>query len=131
MKLDVDCVRAVLFELEKLPFNSETNILRMHNSIPGFSQDEIEYACLKLHEADFVELSTVHTLGNCVPRVCSITGLTFKGHEFLEQIREPSRWEKVKEVAKNVGSYSLPILSDIAKELLVAAAKAAIAHYIG
>lgn len=49
------------------------------------------------------------------PDRVSIKGLTWKGHEFLADIRSDTAWEKAKEkVAKVGGSVSLSTLAEVA-----------------
>lgn len=44
--------------------------------------------------------------------------MTWQGHEFLDRIRDPQIWAKTKEGAKRVGSFSLDVLSDIARGII-------------
>lgn len=46
--------------------------------------------------------------------------LSVSGHEFLENIRQDTNWNKTKEVAKSAGSTSIKIISNIASNLAVA-----------
>lgn len=40
--------------------------------------------------------------------------ITWKGHEFIDSIRDPEIWRKTKEGASKVGSWSLKLLGDMA-----------------
>jgi hypothetical protein len=41
--------------------------------------------------------------------------LTWEGHEFLDNIRDPDVWRRTKEGAKEVGGFSLELLGALAK----------------
>ena len=47
-----------------------------------------------------------------------IIDITYFGHEFIEQIKDDNNWNKVKDVAKKVGSSSIDILLQIAAGVL-------------
>lgn len=49
--------------------------------------------------------------------------LTWKGHEFLDTLRDPTIWEKSKKLANKAGGSSLQILLEIGKSIVVEAAK--------
>jgi hypothetical protein len=45
----------------------------------------------------------------------TFAGLTWKGHEFLDDIRDPGVWQKTKERTKGVASVGVGFLWEIAK----------------
>jgi hypothetical protein len=46
------------------------------------------------------------------------TGLTWQGHEFVETVRDPEVWRKTKDGARQIGSFSIDLLTDLAKGFL-------------
>ena len=46
--------------------------------------------------------------------------MTYKGHGFLDQIRDATVWDKVKKRAKALGTVALTALADIAKDVIAA-----------
>jgi Hypothetical protein (DUF2513) len=44
--------------------------------------------------------------------------VTWKGHDFLDSIRDPEIWRKTKEAANAAGGFTLETLGDIAKGLI-------------
>ena len=44
--------------------------------------------------------------------------LTWRGHEFLDQIRDPEIWRKAKAGAAKAGGFSIDLLSALAKGLV-------------
>lgn len=45
--------------------------------------------------------------------------LTWQGHEFLDQSRNPEHWEKAKSVAKSAGTWGFAVIVDILKTIVV------------
>lgn len=123
MKLNLDCVRDILLTLE-----SENTLFCCHvknfvhsDSLSSYSEDELLYCCLRLYEGRYINLSllegytTDSPLEYCIEYVY---GLTFTGHQFLESIREPERFKKVKNICSKVTSGSFSIISSVASTLL-------------
>lgn len=44
-----------------------------------------------------------------------VSGLTMKGHEFTENIRDKGNWTAIKGKAKKVGSFALSVMEEVAK----------------
>ena len=44
-----------------------------------------------------------------------VSGLTWNGHDLLDNIRDSGVWEKVKEHAKSLAGVSIPILAHLAE----------------
>lgn len=44
-----------------------------------------------------------------------VTALTWKGHEFLDDIRDPDIWQKTKERAGSLASVGIAFVWEIAK----------------
>lgn len=115
MKLDVEVMRDLLFELED-NLNLGDKLILSNSPIYSEldSQDKI-YAAIKLYEAGYIN-ATVDKFLDMTYRVI-ISDLTWDGHQFLDNIRPKQSWEKAKELAKNVGSVSVQILSEVAKKV--------------
>ncbi len=47
-----------------------------------------------------------------------VRGLTWKGHEFLDNIRAKDIWDQASEHASNLGGFSMELLGDLAKGLV-------------
>ena len=65
-----------------------------------------------LHEAGLVDAIDKSSMSgiNWIP-----TRLTMAGHQYLETIRDPEVWRQTKESAEKIGSFSLDVLSALAK----------------
>ena len=135
MKYNPDCVRAVLLRLEQELILIETDdgcfnfkevrLLRLFECLADdFSKADIIYSLQKLTEVEFI---TSHIeLGDdvIIPECCFVKSITFKGHEFLENIRENKNWTKIKNAGKTAGSFALNLLGEIAKDIALGAAQA-------
>jgi hypothetical protein len=102
----MELVRELLLEIEADPqFNGrQTAELPVGNRDP----EVMAYTLALLISAGIV----AGQVGIVMPR---ISGLTWDGHDLLDNIRDPGVWEKVKEHAKTIASVSIPILAELAK----------------
>jgi hypothetical protein len=116
MKRDMDLIREILLEVEKLPYTGGFHKV----AIEGHSEDEITYHTLLLAEADLIEAT-----------VCSVFGaesylpvrLTWAGHEFLDAAKNDTIWHQAKEAAGKAGGLALGVLKPILIQLSIEAAK--------
>jgi len=116
MKRNWDLVRAILLELEGL----DTGGTRQHFHVAGYDDLQVGYHVLIMKEAGLVEAEEITTdLNN---PMATPFRLTWLGHEFIEASKEPSTWEKCKNLAEKAGLFTL----DVAKGILVALAKDAL-----
>lgn len=126
MVLDHDCVREILLTVEQCSFNQPLNVEKLAEKLPDFNEDTIWYACLKMDEGGFLDIETVAIAMSTMPDIKQIKCLTYRGHEFLDSIRDGKRWEKVKTVGHAVRDYSLAAIEKIAEEITSAAISAAL-----
>ena len=126
MKLDMDCVRDVLLEVE-----AKSGFCRFVSFPSGFDQDiRNRYSddALRYHidqcfsSGLLVALDPVHPWDMAM--ITTIKDLSPAGHEFLSNIRQDSLWNKTKSVAASVGSFSIRALADIAASVVSAAVQA-------
>lgn len=115
MVLDHDCVRAILLEVEQCPFNQTLNVEKLADKLPDFDSETIWYACLKMDEGGLLNVETVPPHMSHFPGINRIICMTYHGHEFLDSIREPERWSKVKTIGRGVRNYSLAAIEKIAE----------------
>ncbi|MBS6283704.1 MAG: DUF2513 domain-containing protein [Oscillospiraceae bacterium] len=118
MVLNPDCVRDILLEVESLGFDECLTINLLHERLPVYSSDQLEYTCLMLEDGGFLELITIETLGRNLPGVKLIQCLTYKGHEFLANVHKDDIWAGVKSVSSKIGSASLSALTQIASNVI-------------
>ena len=131
MRLNPDCIRAVLLCVESSESRDGYYLFRFSNAdedflfnesqddsslsintcpeLSGFTEDEIRYHIKQCHNAGLIDMSTDSVLDNCL-----INDLTPEGHEFLAEIREDNNWTQIKNIAHKIGCTSLETLSNIA-----------------
>lgn len=120
MKFDHDCARQILITIEEqLPFNSHCTVSEIvkASNLKQFDSQSICYACQILTDGQLLNaknLTPTH-LGD----VSRIYGLTFKGHEYLDNIRDQSVWKDTKKtIFSKVSTASLSIFSSVAAKVI-------------
>ncbi len=102
MRRDMDKVRSVMLALEA---DDSPFMMTMDTPAIGDTEDgreTVEYIVM-LHSAGFLESSQR-----------SVYRISWTGHEFLDSVRDPEIWQKTKEGASKVGSWSMKLLGDLA-----------------
>lgn len=118
MRLDWECVRAILTALEDVP---EQDGRLAPGDVPGFAWPVVSYHIEVLAEAGLIKAQCVRALG--APTACFATRLTFAGHELLEAMRQTTLWNRIKGRVRDAGlSMSIEAVktaaSVVIKELL-------------
>lgn len=118
MRLNPDCMRDILLVVEEnLQLNGSLPMSDLLPLLPGYSKDEITYTCLKLNEANLLNIFKVDYPGGAfVNDICEIT---YNGHQFLENIRNQSTWETVKQKLSLLGSSSVPVIMSVASQVIL------------
>lgn len=114
MQLNPECVRDVLLTIESADIHQRITLDWLAGKI-NYDNDELWYTCIKLSEAGFLEVNTTRQIRSPLPVISIIRGLTYQGHEFLNEIRDDTSWGKIKEIGKKVSIFSIKQLADIAK----------------
>jgi predicted MarR family transcription regulator len=110
VKRDMDLVREILLAIESDRRLDGTQFLRF--ALPDQDTHEVGYTVDRLIHAGLVEGSRDRRAHGQAPMV---SALTWEGHEFLDNIRDPGVWAETKEKAKPLLSVSLAVLAEIAK----------------
>ena len=122
MKLNYDCVRSVLLTVEKSKtIDEELNINPLavetiFEQLPKYEDSEILYTIEKLKEARYINAALHFAAGHFIDG--AVSSITYSGHEYLDNIREPEVWRKVKTMLKNAGAITLPLISQAAQMLI-------------
>lgn len=114
MKFSPDCARDIMLAVEALEPNETLTVPKLAEMYPDYSEDALNYHCLKLYEANFIDASKVPVRGQVLPQISRILALTYDGHQALEDMRPQSVWEQSKVMAAQVGSFSLHALAEAA-----------------
>ncbi len=115
MKLNPDCIRAILLAVEEVcDMESYFSTVEDCSYIKGnFSREEIAYHVRQCDLAGLLYECSRDFSGNAM-----IADLSPAGHEFLANIREENIWANVKTVSAKVGSKSLSCLTQIASSVI-------------
>jgi hypothetical protein len=112
MKRDMDFVRDLLLRIEageKLFSWSGSHTGREHNP----EEEKLGEHIRLLKQADFIDVLDESSSG-----VIFLNGLSWKGHDFLDSVRDPKIWEKTKTGAAVAGGFTVDLLKDLAKGLV-------------
>ena len=112
MKLNPDCIRDILIQLEETPYQEDITTEQLYTPLQNYSHDDIDYSVIKMNEAGIINASIKKYLDGSTE--ITIHDITYNGHQFIANIRSNNLWNDVKEVSKKVGSNSLLSLSQIA-----------------
>ena len=114
MKLNKDCIRDLLLYLEdNLSYTSDININNL--KFKNYTEEELVYTCERLIEADF--LSCIVSKGFEMPIIIA-KNITYRGHEFLDNIRDDSVWKETKKITSKFASTSVQIISNVAAKVI-------------
>jgi hypothetical protein len=119
MKRDMDLVRELLLAIEcDLKFDGTkwfTPASPEELGITNHSMDEVSYNLTMLIEEGFIKGKIAIGMGVRDEMVAVINKLTWKGHEFLDDTRDPDIWNKAKERAKGLSGIGIAFMWEIAK----------------
>ena len=109
MKLQTDLVRELLLHVEA---NATKPISQLSEIIlDGWTPEEVAYHVLLLSDAHLIEASIEEIPdrddGDVTHVAYTVHRLTMKGSEFLDTVREPEQWRRVKDGAKQAGVFTL------------------------
>ncbi|MEN8702458.1 DUF2513 domain-containing protein [Bacillus infantis] len=107
MKRDMDLIRRIMLEVESME-----DTTRLYNvSFDDVPKELVNYHVKLLIDAGLVE-------GQCLYGTqYSVKSLTWNGHEFLDNAKNPSVWSKTKSfVAEKGGSASMSIMMELVKQ---------------
>lgn len=111
MKRDMDLIRHLLLAVESNDdLDSEGHILS--DDPADFELENVTPSQLRYHQVLLLEGGL---LRGSVGMTTVISGMTMRGHDFLDSIRDPLLWEQTKKAASEAGGFTLELLGDLAK----------------
>lgn len=111
MKRDMELIRELLLYSEE---NAQELISILDPSdFPNRDQDLVNYHLTLLEQAGYLNK------GRGAIGRRGLGTLTMSGHDFLDSIRDPEIWRNTKTVGEKAGGWTLEILSEIAKGLIM------------
>lgn len=133
MKLKPDCVRDVLLSIEKLQIiepnadgtvrDKGVNYVQICKDLPKQSKEDIFYTLKILRDGGMVDMRVQYANNGTVYH-CVVDGLTFRGHEFMQNLKDDKKWGLVKKGLDAIRTYSLDAMSSVAEGITTAAIQA-------
>jgi len=140
VKLNLDCIRDILLVVEedqtmehKFDFDSNcedsseytgfvktiySDQLLKHERLKMYSAADILYSIKQMGENGLLDIDDETLLGDdCI--TYGIRDITPYGHEFISNIRNSTIWNKVKTSVKSVSGASIPVILNVAAELIL------------
>jgi DNA-binding PadR family transcriptional regulator len=115
MKRDKELARELLLQIEAATGKPSFKELTPESEEAETSRI-LEHLKL-LEEAGFIRGTVINIHGFRLPQNIE---LTCKGHEFLDDVRDPDVWRKTKEKTKGLADLGLSLLWEIAKSEVMA-----------
>lgn len=108
---DMDLARQILLRIEHDPALDGARLVRFEPSDfrADLSAEEVGYHLRMLIEAGLVEGEAGFAI------IPMISRLTWKGHEFLDDTRDPDVWSKTKERVKGLTTVGMQLTWELAK----------------
>lgn len=115
MKLNHDCIRDLLLYLEEnLNYNDKININNLE--LKSYDKETLMYTADRLIEAEYLNSSICW---NCNEQhIIIVKSLSFKGHQFLDNIRDDSVWNNTKSVLSKFKSTSINFIADVSSQII-------------
>lgn len=115
MRLNNDCIREMLLYLEKsttyeYPFIAAQDLI---THLKEYDEDVVNYHIAKVQQGGLVDEVNYR---NKIP--LDVSGLSWKGHEYIDAIRDDKVWQKLKTSTDNLDSVSFPVLVRLAEEVI-------------
>lgn len=115
MKLNHECIRDLLLYIkENLTYNDELEINKI--SLNNYSLEELLYTTEKLVEADYLTCYTIEIDDEY--SILLVQSITYKGHHFLDTVRDNKVWSKTKNILSFLKSVSIEITSETASKVI-------------
>ncbi len=113
MKLLHDCVRDVMLFIEDNLIDGDAMFTTdISKKLSKYSQEDIDYTCKKLTEANYLH-TTKYVYGGLI-----VSSMTYSGHQFLDTIRDNKIWSETKSKVSKLASVSIPIIQQVASQII-------------
>lgn len=119
MKRDMDLIRKILLRIEEVYV--DTAIYNL--VIGGYDMATVAYHCKLLYDAGYIFDYNAHYASNEIYSF-AVGALTWDGNEYLEKIRDNSRWGKIKSTLVQKGlPFTIDMVKSVADAFIAAAAE--------
>ena len=115
MKINKDCARKVLLEIEKLPYGDSMSVETLQEKIKDFTIDEVLNAVSELNRNRYISMLGKQSWDDTdVFRDNRVKSLTDKGSRALDTIRDDNTWNDMKNKLSNFDDLSIYTIFDLA-----------------
>ena len=119
MKINNECARRILIEVEKIPYGESISVIKLQEKIKEFSIEEVLTIMTLFNREHYLTiLDKASYDDNDVFRDNKINCLTEKGYKTLDLIRDDELWNNMKEKIDNFNEISIYSIIDIARKIL-------------
>ena len=119
MRINNDCARKILLEVEKIPFRSTRTVLEIGESLSEYAIEDIMWAITIFNRERIVVLTDRQGYDdNEVLRDNQVKCLTERGYRYLDLVRNDEIWNLMKEKLPNFNELSFFTLLNTASKLM-------------
>lgn len=119
MKINNDCAREILIEVEKIPYGETLSVAKLHEKISKFAIEEVLAIVTLFNREHYLTIIDKNSYDeNDVLRDHKIKCLTERGYKTLDLIRDNELWNEIKEKVDNFNEISIYTIFDIANKIL-------------
>ena len=119
MKINNNCARKILLEVEKIPFGETLTVTQLQEKISDFSiEDVLAIVTLFNREHYLTVLNKASYDDNDVFRDNKIKGLTERGYKTLDLIRNDDVWNFIMERINNFDELSIFTIFNLANKII-------------
>ena len=113
MKRDMDLVRKIILAIESHEHGSMDEMV----VVDGYSDEQVGYHAHLMLQAGLIDGFDISARDENSPTV-QPTSLTWAGHEFADNARNDTTWNKAKTtVAEKVGTVAFGVLTELLKKI--------------
>lgn len=116
MRIDNECVRDILFVIEKESTTTSPCYIPLKNDINRLKNYDKEKLSYHLRYLKMKQM--IYNPDEMAPYGYDLMP---SGHEFLSNVRDDNNWNKIKSISSNIGFASLKVVSAIAEGVATAA----------
>lgn len=133
MIINEECMRTILVKLQKelevsfydnkCCFLAISVQMLMDDMKDEYKQKDIWYSVYNLVACGFIEGININYMDRNSFDNLDITNITYKGHKFIESIKDEGVWNKTKNIVEKVGNHTLGFIESVAHDVAVESAK--------
>ena len=136
MIINEECMRAILIKLQselklsfydnKCCFLSVSVQMLIDDMKNKYKPEDIWYSVYNLAICGFIEGVNIKYMDRNSLDNLDISNITYRGHKFIESIKDENVWNKTKNIIGKVGNHTLEFIESVAHDVAVESAKQAV-----